>query len=388
MGICVWSEFSDLNIPTSETGKALKAIKELQQTSTDYLRADTRAILNADSLKHALNEWGFDVADKTTGLSEFEFVGDKGDFTPLMYALAPHVESGGKLEMGMENDGSDLIVEFSFKDGKVTSESFLQYDEFRIPTDDYTKRNSENLNWYSEQIHFRYEGKKYRIVSWKDIDGDLEVAKKQVAKGLKYGKGSADYLEWSYEYTRGILAEKIHEELIDDDKKLQAVVTENRYGSLCLNTPSVAFIDLDKPGSKVKIKLQSQEKQAPYKQWIENSVKEYFGKNTEQSGVLYETAEGMRLVFTHDLFTVSEAKQQGFFDIPYCDPLYVKMCEIQECFRARLTPKPWRIEKGEKAAVCRKVAVFNSGKEIDNTELDAVLALHENYCIDDNLELA
>ena len=24
------------------------------------------------------------------------------------------------------------------------------------------------------------------------------------------------------------------------------------------------------------------------------------------------------------------------------DPLYVKLCKAQECFRARLTPKPWR----------------------------------------------
>jgi hypothetical protein len=24
------------------------------------------------------------------------------------------------------------------------------------------------------------------------------------------------------------------------------------------------------------------------------------------------------------------------------DPLYVRLCRMQECFRARLTPKPWR----------------------------------------------
>jgi len=25
-----------------------------------------------------------------------------------------------------------------------------------------------------------------------------------------------------------------------------------------------------------------------------------------------------------------------------CDPLYIRLCKGQECFRARLTPKPWR----------------------------------------------
>ncbi len=24
------------------------------------------------------------------------------------------------------------------------------------------------------------------------------------------------------------------------------------------------------------------------------------------------------------------------------DPLYIRLCQAQECFRARLTPKPWR----------------------------------------------
>ena len=26
-----------------------------------------------------------------------------------------------------------------------------------------------------------------------------------------------------------------------------------------------------------------------------------------------------------------------------CDELYIRLCRVQKCFRARLTPKPWRI---------------------------------------------
>jgi hypothetical protein len=29
------------------------------------------------------------------------------------------------------------------------------------------------------------------------------------------------------------------------------------------------------------------------------------------------------------------------------DPLYVRLCQAQECFRARLTPKPWRCDQPE-----------------------------------------
>ncbi|MBP1695993.1 MAG: hypothetical protein H6Q41_1181 [Deltaproteobacteria bacterium] len=33
------------------------------------------------------------------------------------------------------------------------------------------------------------------------------------------------------------------------------------------------------------------------------------------------------------------AKDMEFLN---ADPLYIKRCNMQECFRARLTPKPWR----------------------------------------------
>ncbi len=32
-----------------------------------------------------------------------------------------------------------------------------------------------------------------------------------------------------------------------------------------------------------------------------------------------------------------------FFDAVGVDPVYARMCLNQQCFRARLTPKPWRI---------------------------------------------
>ena len=57
---------------------------------------------------------------------------------------------------------------------------------------------------------------------------------------------------------------------------------------------------------------------------------------------LYRTFAGLRAIVTHDVMdpqstaTLDVLRQLG------SDPLYIKLCKAQECFRARLTPKPWR----------------------------------------------
>jgi hypothetical protein len=45
---------------------------------------------------------------------------------------------------------------------------------------------------------------------------------------------------------------------------------------------------------------------------------------------------------THSEFDPkSEATEKILTELG-CDPLYIKLCKTQECFRARLTPKFWR----------------------------------------------
>lgn len=58
---------------------------------------------------------------------------------------------------------------------------------------------------------------------------------------------------------------------------------------------------------------------------------------------LYRTPAGLRLLATHRPFEPGEAEVTAFFDAVRADPVYVRMCRNQQCFRARLTAKPWRI---------------------------------------------
>lgn len=373
MGTAIWCSGSKMHIAKNQQAGALKALQELRESSVNVLEATT--------LQEALGAWGFEVkVDRQGTLSHFDYEGDKRDFSPIVPALAPYVREGSYLEVAVENEGSAFITVFTFKNGTIQEEAFIEYAEegYRVPVGDKNKASvvKEKMDWYSEQLHFKYSGDMYRIVSWASSDGAIARAKKQVAKGLEYGKDSADYLQWDYEYNESVLAEKIHKEIKNEKGKLQVVITENRYEALCLNTPNTIFIDLDKP--------KGAEKQ-PYKTWIKESVAQYFSTHPEQSGILYETAEGMRLVFTHQLMSVKKAYEQGYFNFTYCDPRYLKMCLVQACFRARLTPKPWREEKakGEKLAVCRKVKIFNEEKYSDDPEINAVIKLHDEYCLRD-----
>jgi hypothetical protein len=58
---------------------------------------------------------------------------------------------------------------------------------------------------------------------------------------------------------------------------------------------------------------------------------------------LYRTPAGLRLMAMHRAFDPREPEVREAFDALGVDPVFARMCFNQRCFRARLTPKPWRI---------------------------------------------
>ena len=57
---------------------------------------------------------------------------------------------------------------------------------------------------------------------------------------------------------------------------------------------------------------------------------------------LYRTFAGLRAIVTHDVMDPQSTAALDVLKQLGSDPLYIKLCKAQECFRARLTPKPWR----------------------------------------------
>jgi hypothetical protein len=69
------------------------------------------------------------------------------------------------------------------------------------------------------------------------------------------------------------------------------------------------------------------------------------------------------------------------------DPNYMELCGVQKCYRARLTPKPWR-DDGEPTHVCELDARI--GPPVVADELREQLAVHDELTLraDDHSHLA
>jgi hypothetical protein len=167
----------------------------------------------------------------------------------------------------------------------------------------------------------------------------------------------------------------------------EEVITRNSYGAHCLNTPDALFADVDFTSSgecrasfvalgllaalSVFCGLHYQSWRlglgllvvalmlaAPlgwfatrvataagggHERIARRRIDRFLARNPAWNLRLYQTPGGLRLLATHRLFDPSEQEVRDFFTAVGTDPIYVRMCTNQKCFRARLTAKPWRI---------------------------------------------
>jgi hypothetical protein len=58
---------------------------------------------------------------------------------------------------------------------------------------------------------------------------------------------------------------------------------------------------------------------------------------------VYRTAAGFRLLATGRTYDPGSSEAESVMRVVGADPSFVQLCKVQDSFRARLTPKPWRI---------------------------------------------
>ncbi|MFD1260336.1 hypothetical protein [Entomomonas asaccharolytica] len=170
------------------------------------------------------------------------------------------------------------------------------------------------------------------------------------------------------------------------------VITRNSYGALCLNTPDVMFADIDFEENfliqgnclspilyfifviafivslikghyeaaalfaglccllflvnkiRKKVAKPIEDKKTKI---IDNYLKkiELFLEKYPKWGIrVYETPAGLRLLITHRTMLPDDSEVSLFFKLMKVDPVYARMCKNQQCFRARVSAKPWRID--------------------------------------------
>ena len=125
-----------------------------------------------------------------------------------------------------------------------------------------------------------------------------------------------------------------------------AMVTRNKYGALVLNTDQMMFVDVDRKTAPAKSGLLSSlfGKPKPAASAEDPVIEELAGITSRHNlaARLYETAAGYRLIVTSAPFKPGSADAEALLTAYKSDPLYIRLCRMQESFRARLTPKPWR----------------------------------------------
>jgi len=143
--------------------------------------------------------------------------------------------------------------------------------------------------------------------------------------------------------------EQVMQEIKNDAGETSAVVTRNSYGCLVLNTSRAMFVDIDLPEPKASggffKKLFGKPDVAPAtdpQSAAMTRIENWTRNNPDWGWRIYRTRAGLRLLATQGLVEADSEIADGVFEALGADPLYRKLCKAQKCFRARLTPKPWR----------------------------------------------
>ncbi|PKO15056.1 hypothetical protein CVU37_13725 [candidate division BRC1 bacterium HGW-BRC1-1] len=167
------------------------------------------------------------------------------------------------------------------------------------------------------------------------------------------------------------LREEILQEFSPGDNPDSAIVTRNSYGCSVLNAARLMFIDIDLPSLATDATLGdamgmlarfgrklfgggSKESDRPTTENSEQGMshrelaviekaRQWTNLHANWGFRVYRTAGGLRLLAIHDFFDPQGSAAAEVMNTLGADPMYMRLCRSQNCFRARLTPKPWRV---------------------------------------------
>jgi hypothetical protein len=183
-------------------------------------------------------------------------------------------------------------------------------------------------------------------------DMALQRARAHAARLKVWHDGNEDFDENPEGYYVG--DRPLREPIIEDfesEMGLEAAITRNSQGVYVLNTAQVMFIDIDLPeparprrtGGFFKRLFG---KPTPAPQIVDDTLERVRAEVGRRPGLgltLYRTRRGYRGLVTSHVFDPASEASRELLGALCNDPLYIRLCEVQGCYRARLSPKPWRV---------------------------------------------
>lgn len=156
----------------------------------------------------------------------------------------------------------------------------------------------------------------------------------RVREGLELPRG--------YAYGQRPLREEIVEEIHGTGREALGVITRTSYGSLVLNATRAMFIDVDLPppagGRFRRLFGRGPDAAGAARERLRNALTAVTGASFR----VYRTAAGFRVLATDPVYEPGSPEAEAIMGAVAADPAFVRLCRLQESFRARLTPKPWR----------------------------------------------
>jgi hypothetical protein len=244
--------------------------------------------------------------------------------------------------------------------------------------------------WAEAREQVRHNGRTLTVrrYGWSDdsVDAAQAHARTRAREALDAILSGATLPRRERRTNYGIAGVPIREQIVA--RHGDVVITRNSYGALCLNTPDVLFADVDlaeRPsGCAMSIGIAAAVAAVGFAagflawhwvagvalailaMWAVNRlalrrqqadfdrgggaearamalVDAFIGAHPDWHLRVYRTPAGLRVLAMHRTFQPQDADAAGLFSALGADHLYTVMCKVQHCFRARLTPKPWRI---------------------------------------------
>lgn len=312
----------------------------------------------------------------------------------------------------------------------------------RIEVDGH-RRTLKRFGWSDTSERDAYENAKERV---------RDAARRALA-----GE-SVRTTDYKVEYG-GAVGLPIREEIVE--RHGEAIITRNTYGALCLNTPDVLFTDIDvpepshgwltgslffailaigfwgrielaawwplavsfvaaavlsRPLARMIMKVIGALRQDPFETAL-TRIESFAKVNPSWLLRVYRTPLGYRVLAMHSTFDPTKEETFTFMESVLSDPIYVQLCRSQKCFRARISPKPWRIgighirpqpgiwpikpehmerrrrwvneyeRKSAAFASCQYITTLGDGRA--SSDCERVRVVHDRYCKpDSNLPIA
>ncbi len=189
------------------------------------------------------------------------------------------------------------------------------------------------------------QGKKYALSIWgwsqEGVSDAVSVAQsrfREVVARLTRGEPGDEYF-----YGRQPLREELIRTLGEPGERTEALVTRNRYGALVLNTARLPFADIDSPPAGLGSGLFGFFKKDKTDPTLLR-IREAGARHARSTLRIYRTFAGYRVLAADLALDPKSESAQDFLAGFGSDPAFMKLCRIQGSFRARLTPKPWRLD--------------------------------------------